>query len=96
MVGIGRRKSIGVYRARRRPDSFYAPFVFRLAGARLARGIRLFLGIILLAAIIAGVVLNTVFLVREIRRGEQHDAFINAVTHELKPHCLYPALRRDN
>jgi len=36
------------------------------------------------AAIIAGVVLNTTFLVREIRRNEQHDAFINAVTHELK------------
>ena len=31
-----------------------------------------------------GVVLNTIFLVREIRRNEQHDAFINAVTHELK------------
>jgi two-component system sensor histidine kinase SenX3 len=31
-----------------------------------------------------GVVLNTTFLVREIRRNEQHDAFINAVTHELK------------
>ena len=27
---------------------------------------------------------NTTFLVREIRRNEQHDAFINAVTHELK------------
>lgn len=47
-------------------------------------GILLFLGILLLAAIIAGVVLNTIFLVREIRRNEQHDAFINAVTHELK------------
>ena len=35
-------------------------------------------------AIISGVVLNTIFLVREIRRNEQHDAFINAVTHELK------------
>jgi two-component system sensor histidine kinase SenX3 len=34
--------------------------------------------------IISGVVLNTIFLVREIRRNEQHDAFINAVTHELK------------
>ncbi len=44
----------------------------------------LFLGIVLLAIIIAGVVLNTIFLVREIRRNEQHDAFINAVTHELK------------
>jgi signal transduction histidine kinase len=29
-------------------------------------------------------VLNTIFLVREIRRNEQHDSFINAVTHELK------------
>ena len=28
--------------------------------------------------------LNTIFLVREIRRNEQHDAFINSVTHELK------------
>jgi two-component system sensor histidine kinase SenX3 len=47
-------------------------------------GILLFLGVVLLAIIIAGVVLNTIFLVREIRRNEQHDAFINAVTHELK------------
>ncbi|HEU5452085.1 MAG TPA: HAMP domain-containing sensor histidine kinase, partial [Terriglobales bacterium] len=29
-------------------------------------------------------VLNTVFLVREIRRNEQQDSFLNAVTHELK------------
>ena len=43
-----------------------------------------FFGFILTAMIIAGVVLNTTFLVREIRRNEQHDAFINAVTHELK------------
>ncbi|MEW6208419.1 MAG: HAMP domain-containing sensor histidine kinase [Acidobacteriota bacterium] len=41
-------------------------------------------GIIFFVAIIAGVVLNTIFLVREIRRNEQHDSFINAVTHELK------------
>src|SRR6202162_2615587 len=47
-------------------------------------GILLFLGVLLLAMIISGVVLNTIFLVREIRRNEQHDAFINAVTHELK------------
>lgn len=44
----------------------------------------LVLGIIFFSAIIAGLVLNTIFLVREIRRNEQHDAFINAVTHELK------------
>lgn len=42
------------------------------------------LGIILFAILIAGVVLNTVFLVREIRRNEQQDSFLNAVTHELK------------
>jgi signal transduction histidine kinase len=46
--------------------------------------IKLFLGVILFLAIIAGMVLNTIFLVREIRRNEQHDSFINAVTHELK------------
>jgi len=48
------------------------------------KGLLLFLGIILLAFIVSGVVLNTIFLVREIRRNAQHDAFINAVTHELK------------
>jgi signal transduction histidine kinase len=42
------------------------------------------LGIIFFVAIIGGLVLNTIFLVREIRRNEQHDSFINAVTHELK------------
>jgi two-component system, OmpR family, sensor histidine kinase SenX3 len=44
----------------------------------------LILGIIFFVVIIGGLVLNTTFLVREIRRNEQHDAFINAVTHELK------------
>ena len=47
-------------------------------------GIRVFLGIIFFGAIVAGLILNTTFLVREIRRNEQHDSFINAVTHELK------------
>ena len=41
-------------------------------------------GIILFAVLIAGVVLNTVFLIREIRRNERQDSFLNAVTHELK------------
>ncbi|HEY8187646.1 MAG TPA: HAMP domain-containing sensor histidine kinase [Pyrinomonadaceae bacterium] len=41
-------------------------------------------GIVFFLLIITGVVLNTTFLIREIRRNEQHDAFINAVTHELK------------
>jgi signal transduction histidine kinase len=44
----------------------------------------LVLGIIFFAALIAGVTLNTVFLVREIRRNERQDSFLNAVTHELK------------
>ncbi len=42
------------------------------------------LGVVFFLLIIAGMVLNTIFLVREIRRNEQHDSFINAVTHELK------------
>ena len=41
-------------------------------------------GIIFFSVIIFGLVLNTTFLIREIRLNEQHDAFINAVTHELK------------
>ncbi len=44
----------------------------------------LVLGIIFFGILIAGLVWNTIFLVREIRRNEQHDSFINAVTHELK------------
>ncbi len=47
-------------------------------------GLLLVLGIIFFLVIITGLVLNTIFLVREVRRNEQHDAFINAVTHELK------------
>jgi two-component system sensor histidine kinase SenX3 len=44
----------------------------------------LVLGIVFFIVLITGLVLNTTFLVREIRRNEQHDSFINAVTHELK------------
>jgi signal transduction histidine kinase len=44
----------------------------------------LLLGILVFPLLITGLVLNTIFLVREIRRNEQHEAFINAVTHELK------------
>jgi signal transduction histidine kinase len=50
-------------------------------GRRLAIDL---VGIILFSILIAGVVLNTVFLVREIRRNERQDSFLNAVTHELK------------
>jgi two-component system sensor histidine kinase SenX3 len=66
-----------------------------LAGAALSVGMgwiilnwrldfKVFLGVLFFGAISAGLVLNTIFLVREIRRNEQHDSFINAVTHELK------------
>lgn len=48
------------------------------------QGVLLFFGIIFFALLIAGMVVNTIFLVREVRRSEQHDSFINAVTHELK------------
>jgi signal transduction histidine kinase len=48
------------------------------------KDVLLVLGVIFFAAIILGMILNTGFLVREIRRNEQHDSFINAVTHELK------------
>jgi len=52
-----------------------------LSGRRFAIG---FVGFIVFVILIAGVVLNTVFLVREIRRNERQDSFLNAVTHELK------------
>ena len=48
------------------------------------QGILLLFGIIFFALIIAGMIVNTSFLVRELRHSEQHDSFINAVTHELK------------
>ncbi len=41
-------------------------------------------GVIFFALIITGLTLNMIFLIREIRRNEQQDAFLNAVTHELK------------
>lgn len=50
-------------------------------GRRLAIDL---LGFLLFSILIAGVVLNTVFLLREIRRNERQDSFLNAVTHELK------------
>jgi signal transduction histidine kinase len=85
MVLPGRRKSI----------AFYIAFGVGLISVILIlyvgwvllnwrTGILLGLGILLVAIIIAGIVLNTISIVREIRRNEQHDAFINAVTHELK------------
>jgi two-component system sensor histidine kinase SenX3 len=86
MVMAGRRKSI----------AFYIAFGIGLISVILVLyigwvllnwqhgALLLVLGILLLVIIIAGVVLNTISLVREIHRNEQKDAFINAVTHELK------------
>lgn len=48
------------------------------------RVVPLVLGIIFFGVIIAGMVVNTIFIVREIRRNERQDSFLNAVTHELK------------
>ncbi len=85
MVIVGRRKSIAFFIALGACLIsvillLYVGWVF----LSWRSGILLFLGVLLLATLIAGVVLNTFFLVREIRRNEQKDAFINAVTHELK------------
>jgi two-component system sensor histidine kinase SenX3 len=56
-------------------------YFVHLSGRRLALDVT---GFFVFATLIAGVVLNTVFLVREIRRNERQDSFLNAVTHELK------------
>ncbi len=81
--------------SRRKAIAFFLSLGVILAAVALAggsgwiilnwrEGIKVSLGIIFFGAIITGLVLNTIFLVREIRRNEQHDSFINAVTHELK------------
>src|SRR5450631_4649294 len=44
----------------------------------------LVLGVAFFGLLIAGLILNTIFLVREVKRNERHDSFLNAVTHELK------------
>jgi two-component system, OmpR family, sensor histidine kinase SenX3 len=41
-------------------------------------------GVIFFGIVIAGLVLNTIFLIREVRRNEQQDSFLHSVTHELK------------
>jgi two-component system, OmpR family, sensor histidine kinase SenX3 len=86
MTTAGRRKSI----------AFYIAFGIALISVILVLyvgwvllnwqhgALLLVLGILLLLIIISGVILNTISLVREIHRNEQKDAFINAVTHELK------------
>ena len=81
--------------SRRRTIAFFLTLGVGLAALALAvgsgwiilnwrEGVKVFLGFIFFCAIAAGIILNTIFLVHEIRRNEQHDSFINAVTHELK------------
>jgi two-component system sensor histidine kinase SenX3 len=85
MVVAGRRKSIGFFIAL--GVSLISVILLLYVGWFFfgwRTGILLFLGVLLTAMLISGIVLNTFFLVREIRRNEQQDAFINAVTHELK------------
>ena len=80
---------------RRGAIAFFVVFCVCLVAAAVAlnvgwvvqnwgRAVALLVGIPVFAAIITGLILNTTFLVREIRRNEQQDAFLNAVTHELK------------
>src|SRR5882724_11040734 len=85
MVVVGRRKSIALFIAL--GAGLISVILLLYVGWVLLSwrtGTLLFLGVLFFVLIISGVVLNTIFLVREIRRNEQHDAFINAVTHELK------------
>jgi two-component system, OmpR family, sensor histidine kinase SenX3 len=81
--------------SRRGKKVFFLAFGVVLASVAVAVGfgwiilnwqhdVKVLLGIIFFGAIATGLILNTSFLVREIRRNEQHDSFINAVTHELK------------
>lgn len=81
--------------SRRKTIAFFLTLGVGLAATALAvgsgwiilnwqEGVKVVLGFIFFCAIAAGIILNTIFLVREIRRNEQHDSFINAVTHELK------------
>jgi two-component system sensor histidine kinase SenX3 len=85
MVVAGRRKSVAFFIAL--GAGLISVILLLYVGWVLLgwrHGILLFLGVLLSTFLICGVVLNTVFLVREIRRNENQDAFINAVTHELK------------
>jgi two-component system, OmpR family, sensor histidine kinase SenX3 len=85
MVVAGRKRSIAFFIALGAGVVTFILFLyFGWVVLNWQKGILVFFGVVLLGLVISGVVLNTTFLVREIRRNEQHDAFINAVTHELK------------
>ena len=87
--------AVGMVSGRRRSVIFFTVFGICLIVIAVAlnvgwvvinwrRGVLALLGLFFFLALIAGMVFNTIFLIREIRRNEQHDSFINAVTHELK------------
>ena len=80
---------------RQKAIAFFVAFCVLLVAAALSLNIGwivinarsvtpLIWGILAFALIIAGIIIYTVFLVMEIKRNEDHDTFINAVTHELK------------
>ncbi|MHB1701235.1 MAG: sensor histidine kinase [Acidobacteriaceae bacterium] len=80
---------------RRGAIAFFVTLGICLAGLTLALNVSwvvlnwrrvslLVVGVFFFSLLMAGVILNTIFLVREIRRNERHDSFLNAVTHELK------------
>src|SRR6202030_3358375 len=87
--------AVDVATGRRGAIAFFVTFCVCLVAAAVALNVGwivlnwrdvglLLLGVFIFASIITGLILNTTFLVPEIRRNEQHDAFVNAVTHELK------------
>ena len=81
----GRRKSIAFYIAFG-AGLISVILILYIGWVQLSwrHGALVVLGVLLLIIVISGVILNTISLVREIHRNEQKDAFINAVTHELK------------
>ena len=80
---------------RQKAIAFFVAFCVLLVAAALSLNIGwivinarrvtpLIWGILTFALLIAGIIVYTVFLVMEIKRNEEHDTFINAVSHELK------------
>jgi two-component system sensor histidine kinase SenX3 len=80
---------------RQKAIAFFVAFCVLLVAAALSLNIGwivinarsvtpLIWGILAFALIITGIIVYTVFLVMEIKRNEDHDTFLNAVTHELK------------